>query len=84
MSSEEQQQRFEVLQHLIASHLGITESKIQPSSTLSDDLGLDSIGIVELTTVIEEHLHIVIPDDVLEHMQKVDDLARYLATLPEV
>lgn len=56
---------YQKVKDLVAEHLGIEPDGIKPESTL-EELGADSLDIVELTMVIEEYFNIEISDDVVE------------------
>lgn len=53
------------LRNVVAEHLGFTDDpgKIAPESSFREDLGADSIDIVEVAMAIEDELHIQITDD---------------------
>lgn len=62
-------------------------SAISMDTHLFNDLSLDSLDIVELTLSLESEFKVVIPDDVAENMQTVDDVVKYFEKLdfkPEV
>lgn len=62
----------------LAQHLNKPEHGIREDSDLVDDLGADSLDIVELTLIFEEQFHVEIPDDDVERMQTVGDIVNYL------
>lgn len=64
---------------IIAEQLGIGEEEITESATFVDDLGADSLDIVELIMALEEEFSTEIPDDDAERMKTVGDLVTYLA-----
>lgn len=51
------------LRAIVASHLGIDEALIHAGAEFKDDLGADSIDIIDLAMTIEDELHISITDD---------------------
>jgi len=53
---------------------------IKPESSFIDDLGADSLDIVEIFTAIEEMFELIIPADLLEQMTVVKDAVNYLAS----
>lgn len=67
------------LRLVIAEHLGVDPDRIGPESSLVDDLGADSLDIVELEMAIEEQLGISIPDEAAGRFTTVGDTASYLA-----
>ena len=66
------------VKHIIAKHLGIEEKKVKDSSNLSDDLGADSLDVVELVMAVETEFDIEIPDRVIENIKTVQDIITYL------
>ena len=60
------QQVHELLWSLVAKHTDRDASTIQPSSRLVQDLGADSLEMVELTMELEEKLGITLPEDVAD------------------
>jgi acyl carrier protein len=58
----------------IADQVGIDESKITPDMRLDDDLGLDSLDIVELSMELEDFFDIQIPDPLPVECRTVADL----------
>jgi acyl carrier protein len=69
---------FEKVRDIIAEQLGIEASEITPESTFVDDLGADSLDIVELIMAFEEEFNMEIPDQEAEKISKVGDVVEYL------
>ena len=63
---------------LIVEQLGVTQEEIVPEAAFIDDLGADSLDIVELVMAMEETFDIEIPDDDAEKMQTIGDAVSYL------
>ena len=68
----------ERLQKIIAEQLEIDEDDIRPDSDIIDDLGADSLDIVDLVMSIEDEFHVEISDEAVEEMRTVDDAVRYI------
>jgi acyl carrier protein len=66
------------IKKIIVDQLGIDESKITENSSFIDDLGADSLDIVELIMAFEEEFDIEIPDEDAEKMKTVGDAVKYL------
>ncbi|MBC8388518.1 MAG: acyl carrier protein [Actinobacteria bacterium] len=64
---------------IIVDQLGIDESKITENSSFVDDLGADSLDIVELIMAFEEEFDIEIPDEDAEKMKTIEDAIKYLS-----
>ncbi len=67
---------FEELKELVAEILAVDEDKIKPESKLIDDLGADSLSVVELHMEIEERLGIKIPDEEVAKLATVEDVLK--------
>ena len=63
---------------IIVDHLGIEESKVTSGSKFIDDLGADSLDIVELVMAFEEKFDIEIPDDAAETILTVQNAIDYI------
>jgi acyl carrier protein len=63
---------------IIVEQLGATKEEIVPEASFIDDLGADSLDIVELVMAMEETFDIEIPDDDAEKIQTIGDAVSYL------
>jgi acyl carrier protein len=63
---------------IIADQLGITEEEIQPEKKFIEDLGADSLDIVELIMAMEEEFQTEIPDEEAEKIRTVGDAIEYV------
>ena len=75
MSSEE---IFDKVKKIIVEQLGAAEGEIELDSSFIDDLGADSLDIVELIMALEEEFDIEIPDEDAEKVVTVQDVVDYL------
>ncbi|MBQ3415969.1 MAG: acyl carrier protein [Clostridia bacterium] len=75
MSSEE---IFEKIKGIIVEQLSVTESTVTMESSFIDDLGADSLDIVELIMALEEQFDIEIPDSDAEKVVTVGDVVEYI------
>jgi acyl carrier protein len=75
MSTVEMETR---LRSLVIEQLGVDETVLKPESSFTDDLGADSLDLVELIMAIEEEFGIEIPDDQAEEIRTVGDAVAYL------
>lgn len=57
------------------------ERAIRPTDHIQNDLGLDSLGVMELVADIEDRFSVTIPNDVLSDLSTVDDVAKALVKL---
>jgi acyl carrier protein len=63
---------------IIADQLGITEDEIKAESKFIEDLGADSLDIVELIMAMEEEFQTEIPDEEAEKIRTVGDAIEYV------
>ena len=69
---------FDKLKEIIADKLSVNEDEITMESTFIDDLGSDSLDIVELIMALEEELEMEIPDEDAEGFKTVGDVVEYI------
>ena len=62
----------------IVEQLGVSKEEIQPEASFIDDLGADSLDIVELVMAMEEAFDIEIPDEDAEKIQTIGDAMNYV------
>ena len=63
---------------IIAEQLGVGEDEIKIESAFIEDLGADSLDIVELVMAFEEEFGIEIPDEAAEKISKVQEAVDYI------
>ncbi len=63
---------------IIKEQLDVDEKDIKPESSFIDDLGADSLGLVELVLAFEEAFEIDIPDEDTEKIRSVQDAIEYI------
>lgn len=66
---------------MLAEQLGIPASKITPESRIVDDLGADSLDVVELLMQLEDQTGKTIPDDKVSTIKTVGDIVKILEEL---
>ena len=75
MSSEEV---FDKIKKIIVEQLGVAENSVTEEASFIDDLGADSLDIVELIMALEEEFDIEIPDTDAEKIVTVGDVVDYI------
>jgi acyl carrier protein len=75
MSSEEV---FDKVKEIIVEQLGVAENAVTQEASFIDDLGADSLDIVELIMALEEEFDIEIPDADAEKVVTVGDVVDYI------
>jgi len=73
-----QEEIFEKVKEIVIDRLGVTEDVVTNEASFVDDLGADSLDIVELVMAIEEEFEIEIPDEDAEKVVTVGDVVDYL------
>jgi acyl carrier protein len=63
---------------IIAEQLGVHEDEINPDAALIEDMGADSLDIVELVMAMEEEFEMEIPDEDAEKISTVQDIIDYV------
>ncbi|MEN2776260.1 acyl carrier protein [Acetivibrio clariflavus] len=69
---------FEKIKKIIVDQLGVEEDEITMESSFIDDLGADSLDIVELIMALEEEFDLEIPDSEAEKITTVGDVVEYI------
>ena len=69
---------FEELVAILCDQLPLSPEDIRPESKIKDDLGADSLDVLQLLMALEEEKGIVIPDDVLPTLVTVGDIVAYM------
>jgi acyl carrier protein len=63
---------------IVVEHLGVEQDKVTEEASFIDDLGADSLDIVELVMAFEEEFNVEIPDDAAEKITTVKDAIDYI------
>ena len=69
---------------IIVEQLGVDPEKVKAEASFIDDLGADSLDIVELVMAMEEEFDLEIPDEDAEKLKTVSDVQTYLTTKGKV
>mgnify|MGYP002405038849 CR=1 FL=1 len=69
---------FEKVRDIVVDQLGVVPDEVAIESTFIDDLGADSLDIVELIMAFEEEFGIEIPDEAAEKIKTVQDVVSYI------
>lgn len=68
---------------IICEQLDVAEVDVVPEASFTDDLGADSLDLVELIMAMEEKFNISIPDDDAEKISTVQDAIDYIRNAPK-
>ena len=69
---------FDKVRDIVVEQLGVEADEVALESTFIDDLGADSLDIVELIMPFEEEFNIEIPDEAAEKIKSVQDVVTYI------
>ena len=71
------------IKSIVVSQLGVEEAAVTIKARFVEDLGADSLDIVELVMAMEEAFSIDIPDDEAENIHSVEDAVNYVKKMQE-
>jgi len=69
---------FDRVKEIIVEQLGVDPEEVTPEASFVDDLGADSLDIVELIMALEEEFDMQIPDEDAEKIRKVGEAVKYI------
>lgn len=70
----------ERLRGIVANQLGVDQEEVVPEARILDDLGADSLDVVELVMALEESFDIVVPDEDVEGLETFSDVQTYVSS----
>ncbi len=68
----------EKVKDIIVEQLGVNPEQVTPTASFIEDLGADSLDIVELVMAFEEEFSVEVPDEDAEKLQTVGDVMKYI------
>lgn len=69
---------FDKVKDIIVDQLDVDEDKITMEASITEDLGADSLDVVDLIMSLEEEFDIKIPDDEVENVKTVGDIVKFI------
>lgn len=69
---------FEQVKKILCDQLDLEEEQVNEDSEVIDDLGADSLDIVDLVMTLEEKFDTEIPDEDIENLKTVGDIVKYI------
>lgn len=69
---------FEQVKKILCDQLDLEEEQVNGDSEVIDDLGADSLDIVDLVMTLEEEFDTEIPDEDIENLKTVGDIVKYI------
>ena len=68
---------------IVVDQLGVSEDQVTPEAKFIEDLGADSLDLVDMLTIIEDDFNIVIPDEAAMNMRTVGDVVNFMQKASE-
>lgn len=72
---------FEKVKEILCDQLDIEEDKVTMEASISEDLGADSLDVVDLLMSLEDEFDVEIPDEEIENIKTVGDLVKYIESV---
>ena len=69
---------FDKLKELVVDQLGVEEDEVTMEASMQDDLGADSLDLVDLVMSVEEEFGVKVADEELENIKTVGDIVNYI------
>lgn len=69
---------FDKVKEIIVDQLDVDEDKVTMEAAIAEDLGADSLDIVDLVMSLEEEFDIEIPDEQVENVKTVGDIVKFI------
>ncbi len=66
---------------ILINQLAIEEAQVTPDAKIQEDLGADSLDVIEIVMAVEERFNVTIPDEVSEKVSTIGDLVEVLAPM---
>lgn len=69
---------FDKVKELVAEQLDVDAEKVVSGASIQDDLGADSLDVVDLVMTLEEEFDVEIPDEAVANIKTVGDIVKYI------
>ena len=69
---------FDKVKEILVDQLDVEEEKVTMEASIVDDLGADSLDLVDLVMSLEEEFDVEIPDEQVENIKTVGDIVKYI------
>jgi acyl carrier protein len=74
---------FDKVRAILVDQLDVDEDAVTMESSISEDLGADSLDVVDMVMSLEEEFDVEIPDEEIESMKTVGDIVKYIESKNE-
>jgi len=78
MASADREAIEQRVKEIVGEHLGVEQEEVRPDARFIEDLGADSLDIVELVMALEEEYEVEVPDEEAEKLRTVGDVMAYI------
>lgn len=69
---------FDKVKAIVVDQLDVDEDKVTMTASITDDLGADSLDVVDLVMSLEEEFDIEMPDDQVENIKTIGDIVKFI------
>lgn len=69
---------LEKVKKILSEQFSVEEDSINPNTNIAEDLGADSLDVVDILMSIEDEFEIEVPDEEIENMRTVGELVNYI------
>ena len=69
---------FEKIKKMLAAQINVAEDLIKPESDIINDLGADSLDVVEMLMAVESEFNVTIPDEFAMEMKTIQDVVNFI------
>ena len=69
---------FEKIKKLLAAQINVSEDEIKMESVIINDLGADSLDVVEMLRTVESEFNVTVPDEVAMEMKTIKDVVTFI------
>jgi len=69
---------FEKIKAILCEQLDVEEDQVTMDSSITEDLGADSLDVVDLVMSLEDEFDVEVPDDKVENIKSVGDIVKYI------
>ncbi|MBR2099980.1 MAG: acyl carrier protein [Eubacterium sp.] len=69
---------FDEVKEILVDQLDVNAEDIELTSSLSDDLGADSLDAIDIVMTVEDQYSIEVPDEIIKNMKTVEDIVSYI------
>ena len=69
---------FDKLKAIIVEQFDVDEALVTPEADMQEDLGIDSLDVVDLIVIISEEYDLEIPDEAVDNIKTVGDIVAYI------